>query len=68
MLREVQKKEKQKDWIKYSGLGVQMVGTILLFVVAGVYADDYLGTGYLTIVLSFVGVVVAMYVALRDLI
>ncbi|OAV42716.1 AtpZ/AtpI family protein [Lewinella sp. 4G2] len=60
-------KQKGRDWIKYSGMGVQMIATILIFVFAGQYADGYFETGNtLTVILSLVGVAAGLYVALRD--
>ena len=60
-------RDNSRDWIKYSGLGFQMIATILIFVFGGIYADEYFGTDpTLTIVGSLLGVAAGLYVALRD--
>ena len=60
-------KETGRSWIKYSGIGVQMIATILVFVFAGQYADGYFGTeSTWTVVLTLIGVAAGLYVALRD--
>ncbi|MEO0731296.1 MAG: AtpZ/AtpI family protein [Bacteroidota bacterium] len=59
--------EKGRNWIKYSGLGVQMIVTILVFSLAGQYVDDWLGwTPYGTLVLSLTGVATGLYLGLKD--
>ena len=62
-------KDRGRDWVKYSGLGVQMVGTIVVFTLLGRWLDGYFGTEpLLTIVLILVGLAGGIYVALRDFI
>ena len=59
--------DKSRQWIKYSGLGFQMIGIILVFTFAGRYLDDWMGwTPYGTLVLSLLGVAGSLYSALRD--
>ncbi len=61
------RKEQGRDWVKYTGLGFQMIATICAFVFLGIYLDGYLGIEpILTIVLSLTGVAAGLYVALRD--
>ena len=56
-----------RDWVKYSGLGFQMIATICVFTFLGIYLDGYFETDpILTVVLSLVGVAAGLYVALRD--
>ena len=60
-------REQPNDWIKYSGLGFQMIAAILVFVFIGMYVDEYFGTEpTLTLILALVGVAAGLYVALRD--
>ncbi len=67
---EEEKEEARKaarNWMKYSGMAVQMVGIILVFVFAGTYLDQWLATDpWLTLVMSLLGVAAALYVSLRD--
>lgn len=59
--------EQTRDWVKYTGLGFQMIGTIVAFTFAGIYADEYFGFDSLfTIILSLIGVAGGLYVALKD--
>ena len=59
--------DQARDWVKYTGLAFQMIGTILVFVFAGIYADDYFGYDSLfTVILSLLGVAGGLYVALKD--
>jgi ATP synthase protein I len=42
--------------LQYSGLGIQLVGTILVFLFIGVWLDGQFGTKFIwTLVLTFVG-------------
>ena len=60
-------RKQPNDWMKYSGLGVQMIAAILVFLFIGIYADEYFGTEpTLTLILALVGVAAGLYVALRD--
>ncbi|MEM1358622.1 MAG: AtpZ/AtpI family protein [Bacteroidota bacterium] len=69
-LKEEDKEEIRKSsrkWLKYSGMGFQMIIIILVFTYAGVYLDEYMGWApYGTMVLSLIGVASGLYVALRD--
>lgn len=69
-----QKKKKQSlkgvnNYIKYSGLAFQMIGIIGLFAFAGYKIDDYLKskTPLITGIFSLIGVVISIYIVLRDL-
>jgi len=43
-------------FVKYSGIGVQLVAVILVFLFAGIWLDDKFGTKFLfTLVLTMVG-------------
>ena len=60
-------REGTRNWMKYSGMAVQMAGVIVAFVFAGIYLDEWLGTDpYLTVTLSLLGVGAGLYSALRD--
>ncbi len=53
--------------MKYSGMAVQMVGVLLVFVFAGTSLDKWLDTDpWFTIVMSLLGVSGALYVSLKD--
>ena len=55
-------------WMKYSGLAVQLIFTIGIFLGLGLWADGQLGTKpLLTVVGSLVGVIGGLWVALKDL-
>jgi ATP synthase protein I len=59
--------EKGRNWIKYSGLAMQLIVTILVFTFLGQYLDGQLGTDpWLTVVFSLIGVVGGLYLSLRD--
>ncbi len=59
-----------KDYARYSNLGLQMIVVILLGVFGGIKLDKYLQTKFpvFTVVLSFLGVILAMYIGLKDFI
>ncbi len=60
-------REQGRSWMKYSGMAVQMIATILVFVFGGVYLDEWLGTDpWGTVVLSLLGVFAGLYVSLKD--
>jgi len=64
--REKARKE-ARNWMKYSGMAVQMIGVLLAFVFAGKYLDQWLGTDpWLTLVMSLLGIGSALYVSLKD--
>lgn len=61
-------RQRSNDFLRYSGMAVQMAVTIGLSVWAGQKLDAYLATGRLfTLILSLLGVVVAMYYVIKDL-
>ena len=54
--------------MRYAGLGVQLAVSLLVFVLAGQWADRKLGTGgILTVVAAFVGFGGTMYSLIRTL-
>jgi putative F0F1-ATPase subunit (Ca2+/Mg2+ transporter) len=54
--------------MRYAGLGVQLAVSILVFVLAGQWADRKLGTeGILTVVAAFLGFGGTMYWLIRTL-
>jgi Putative F0F1-ATPase subunit Ca2+/Mg2+ transporter len=54
--------------MRYAGLGVQLAVSLLVFVLAGQWADKKLGTGgILTVVAAFVGFGGTMYSLIRSL-
>lgn len=54
--------------MRYAGLGVQLAVSLLVFVLAGQWADKQLGTGgILTVVAAFVGFGGTMYSLIRTL-
>lgn len=57
-------------YAKYSGMAFQMAGIILLFTLAGRWADGYLAfeSPYLAVGGALVGTFTALYVALKDII
>jgi hypothetical protein len=57
------------DYAKYSGMGIQMLGTILLGTYAGVKLDEYFGfsSHILTILLSLFSVAIAIYFAVKKI-
>jgi len=59
-----------KEYARYSNLGMQMIVVILLGVFGGIKLDKWLHTKFpvFTVVLSFIGVILGIYVGLRDFI
>ena len=54
--------------MRFAGLGVQLAVSLLVFVLAGQWADKKLGTGgILTVVAAFVGFGGTMYSLIRTL-
>ncbi|MGQ1910684.1 AtpZ/AtpI family protein [Marinifilum sp. RC60d5] len=65
------KAKKQVDGIiKYSGLAFQMIVIILMVLYAGFKLDEYLQNEFplFTIIGAFLGVILSLYFALKDLI
>jgi len=57
------------NYVKYSGLAFQMGGVIAVAVWGGIKLDATTGTDpVFTIILSLLGVFVAIYIAIKDLI
>lgn len=63
------KTEGLKSFAKYSGIAVKMTAILLLFVWIGKKADEHysLETPYFTLVASLLGIGVAMYSVIKDL-
>ena len=59
-----------KEYARYSNLGMQMIVVILLGVFGGIKLDKWLHMEFpvFTVVLSFVGVILGIYIGLRDFI
>ena len=57
-----------QSYARYSGLAFQMIAIILAFVWAGKKIDEiyFQGRSVFIIVLSLIGVIIAMYVVLKD--
>lgn len=57
------------QYLRYSGLGFQMIFTIGLFTYAGIWIDDYwqLSSPIFTIILSLLGVMGSLIVVVRGL-
>lgn len=58
-----------KSFAKYSGIAVKMAAILLLFVWIGHKADEHyqLQTPYFTLVASLIGIGLAMYSVIKDL-
>ncbi|MFN8258313.1 MAG: AtpZ/AtpI family protein [Bacteroidales bacterium] len=71
-LEDNHKKRKIKSslssYAKYSGLSFQMIAIVLVFVFGGLKLDKYLNWKFpvFTLFFSLLGVVIAMYVAIKD--
>lgn len=54
-------------WIKYTGIGFQMLATIGLGAFGGMALDKKLNTSVIfTVTLSLLGVAIAMYLVIKD--
>jgi F0F1-type ATP synthase assembly protein I len=63
-----QKKRQINAYARYSGMAFQMLAIILLGVFGGFKLDGWLHTRpYLTVILSFCSVILAIYYVTRDL-
>ncbi len=61
--------ENSKAYLKYSGIGVQMIATILMGVMIGYFLDQKFETDKIfTAVFALVFVVIAIYNVLKDFI
>ena len=70
MESESEKKRKRLNAIaRYSGMGFQMIAIMLVFVFAGTWLDKHLSLHYpiFTASLSLLGVFLAIYYFIRDL-
>lgn len=59
-----------KEYARYSNLGIQMIVVILLGVFGGIQLDKRLHLEFpiFTVVLSFTGVILGIYIGLKDFI
>jgi ATP synthase protein I len=59
-----------KEYARYSNLGIQMIVVILLGVFGGIQLDKWLHLKFpiFTVVLSFTGVILGIYIGLKDFI
>jgi ATP synthase protein I len=59
-----------KEYARYSNLGIQMIVVILLGVYGGIQLDKWLDLKFpvFTVVLSFLGVILGIYIGLKDFI
>ena len=71
-----QEEEKRRDalrkgtqnYMKYSGMAFQMIAILLVFILGGRYLDTRFGTEpYLLLVGCFLGIGLALYLPLKDL-
>ena len=62
-------KKSNSQFLKFSGLATQMLGTILLFTFAGLKADEWMQTKIpvWTIILSLTGIGSSLYLLIRNL-
>lgn len=57
-----------QNYLKYSGMAIQMGVIILLGVFAGQKLDEYFSTApYLTVAMSLLSIFAALYATLKDL-
>ncbi len=61
--------KESSSFFRYTGMGIQMLATILVFVFAGYYLDKFVGLSFpaFTILFSLAGVVGSMFIILRKL-
>jgi len=61
------KPSENNSFLKYSGLGTQMIGAIGLGIWGGIKLDDYFQTNPLwTVVLSLTGLGASLYIVIRE--
>jgi F0F1-type ATP synthase assembly protein I len=73
-MQEDEKEEKQriekpmKEYARYSGIGFQMIATILIALFAGIKLDKWLEMKFplFTLILTLLGVGIAMYVVIKE--
>jgi F0F1-type ATP synthase assembly protein I len=58
-----------KQWLKSSGLAIQMVATILVFVWIGNYLDDHMNNKYplFTLGLGVAAIILVLYKLITDM-
>ena len=63
-------KKPLNNYVKYSGMAVQMAAIIVGGVLGGIYLDKWLGLTFplFTLVLTLMGVFLAMYYFIKDVI
>ncbi len=63
------KKKPAKNFLRYSGLGVQMLATILIGVFLGIFLDDYfqVENHIFTLLLTIVFVFLALYFGIKGI-
>lgn len=68
-MSDPQKDKKATNFIKYTGIGFQMLATIGVFAFAGYKIDDYRNSEKLifTALLGLSGVVISLYQVIRQL-
>jgi len=69
-MKTSKQKNKLKSYAKYSNLAFQMMAIIVAGTFGGFKLDEYLSWGFpvFTLILSVTSVVVAIYIAIKDLI
>lgn len=62
------KKKALNDYVKYSGIGFQMLGIILIGVFVGRKLDEWIGTKFplFTLIFTLGSVGLAMFVVIRE--
>jgi F0F1-type ATP synthase assembly protein I len=71
---EEQEEEKERigkpinEYARYSGIGFQMIATILIALFAGIKLDKWLAMKFplFTLILTLLGVGIAMYVVIKE--
>ncbi len=63
-------KNKLKDYVKYSNIGIQMMLIIILGTFGGFKLDEYLNWGFplFVILFSLLSVAIAIYISIKDVI
>ena len=69
-MEEKKEKKKLSNYVKYTGLGLQMVTIILVGVFGGYKLDEYFDMNFpvFTVVFSLASVVLAIYYSVKDFI
>ncbi len=63
-------KNRLKDYVKYSNIGIQMMLIIVLGTFGGFKLDEYLNWGFpmFVILFSILSVIMAIYIGIKDVI